>query len=286
MVVPLIMLCSFSQINASAYTEKNNASQPMSCHCVAFRLDDVQDYPYSSPLIEVMELFRGKNLPLTIGVVGNNIDTDTKQIYYYLKERLLINNSSIAEKNMGAALEIANHSWDHERFLNSSLSEQIKSITKTNEKVKRAFGVSPTLLIPPNNEFNDNSLIAMYQNNMTILSADERDNVGISKMQNKTIYHLPETAETGLCIVCSGKNYSWYGIEADETMKQVQKSINSHGFAIVVMHPMEYSMEHEDPIFQNSLDLNQVEELEVLLSKIVREGLRIITLENMTQYFS
>jgi peptidoglycan/xylan/chitin deacetylase (PgdA/CDA1 family) len=282
-IASIILLASYSLTNNPADADpSNDALQVHSCHCVAFRLDDVQDYPYSSPLIEVMELFREKNIPLTIGVIGNNIDTENKQVYYYVKQRLLNNISPIGQNK--AVIEIANHSWEHGRFLNFTFQEQYYSIRKTNEKIKSSFGILPTLFIPPSNEFNNDTLYAMHKNNMTIISADERDITAYSSYPNNTIYHLPETAETGNCRICSGNNFSWYGIQSEETMNQIKKSINVRGFAIVVMHPMEYSLEHDDPIFQNSLDLRQVAELESLIYKIQLEGLNIVTIGNIENY--
>lgn len=280
----IILLASYFLSNIPADSEpSNDGLQVISCYCVAFRLDDVQDHPYSSPLIEIMELFREKNIPLTIGMVGNKIDTDKKQIYYYVKQRLLINNNSNAE-NTGAVIEIANHSWEHETFLNFSFHEQFYSIRKTNEKIKSIFGISPSLFIPPSNEFNNDTLLAMHKNNMTIISADGRDTSAYSTFPNNTIYHLPETAETGNCRICSGTNFSWYGIQSEETMNQIKKSIHRHGFAVVVMHPLEYSLEHDEPSFHNSLDLRQVRELMLLIDNIQFEGLHIVTVGNITNH--
>ena len=261
------------------------------CSCVAFRLDDVQDFPYSSPLIGVMEVFKQKNISLTIGVVGKNIDADSKQVYYYIKQRLMNNNGNNGSNN-GAAIEIANHSWEHGRFLNSTFLEQSNSIRKTNEKINSIFGIRPTIFIPPFSKYNNNTILAMHENNMRFISADLRDSTVYSTFSNSTIYYLPKTAETG-CDNCNAtkndswanKSYPWHGLQHEETLSQIKKSIRQYGFAVVVMHPMEYSLEHDAKAFQNALDLKQIRELELLIEKIQEEGLRIVTIANIINHY-
>jgi len=299
--LPLLSLIIASSVILStmyffnlAYTYSKPADYGSSmrlCSCVAFRLDDVEDFPYSSPLIGVMEVFKEKNIGLTIGVVGKNIDADNKQVYYYIKQRLMNNNGNNGSNN-GAAIEIANHSWEHGRFLNFTFLEQSNSIRKTNEKINSIFGITPTIFIPPFVEYNNNTILAMHENNMRFISADDRDSSVYSTFSNSTIYHLPETAETG-CDKCNAtksylwanKSYPWHGVQHEETLNEIKKSIHHYGFAVVMMHPMEYSLEHDAVTFQNTLDLKQIRELVLLIEKIQEEGLHIVTMGNMINYY-
>jgi len=277
--LPIIIMSIYFTSIVYAISSPENATNVRSCSCVAFRLDDVEDYPYSSPLIAVMEVFREKNIDLTIGIVGKNINADNKQVYYYIKHRL--DNSSTNNGNdSGADIEIANHSWEHERFLNLTFHQQINSIRKTNEKIKDLFGFTPTLFIPPYDELNNDTILAMLENNIRFVSADERDSSISSNHLNNTIYHLPETAETG-CDCRVTKGYFWQGIDHEETLRQIKTSMKQNGFAIVVMHPMEYSLEHDSTIFQNALDSKQIRELEFLIEKIKLEGFHIVTVGNI-----
>ena len=47
------------------------------------------------------------------------------------------------------------------------------------------------------------------------------------------------------------------------------------------MHPMEYFLEHDAVAFQNTLELKQMRELELLIDKIHEEGLHIVTMGNI-----
>jgi len=63
----------------------------MTCNCVAFRLDDVQDYYLRESQVAVMELFQQKNADLTIGVIGSAFGGDPHLVDF-------LNNGDFATK--------------------------------------------------------------------------------------------------------------------------------------------------------------------------------------------
>src|SRR5438093_2077787 len=269
--------------NSTLENFKRNDSKPASCHCVAFRLDDVQDYELTKPQIAVMNLFKEKNLSLTVGIIGNNISKGERLVSSYIKERI----DTSHNKKSKDSIEIANHSWNHEHFLNLTTEEQSDSIKKTNEKIKNIFETKPVIFIPPYNEFNNDTLLAVDKNNMKYFSGDTRDHEIYSVHSNATIYHLPVTAETGGCTNCKSdyKNASWYGVPHEKTLNQINKSLSNYGYAIVLMHPDEYSIGHEEWNSQNAIDWNQMKELELVLSKMPEEGLHIVTIGDIINHF-
>jgi len=269
-----------SSLNSNS---KLSDSNPISCNCVAFRLDDVQDDYLTKPQIGVMNVFKERNLSLTVGVIGHDTGKDKKLVSSYIKERI-VNGSN---KNTKDAIEIANHSWNHEHFQALTLGEQSESIRKTNEKIKNIFGISPTIFIAPYSEFNNDTILAVRENNMSYFSADLRDHEPYSAHSNATIYHLPETAETGGCTNCKNdySNASWYGVSHNKTLSQIDRSLGKYGFAVVLMHPDEYSIGHEEYNPQNDIDRKQIRELELLIDKIQEEGLSIVTIGDMINHF-
>jgi hypothetical protein len=56
------------------------------CGCVAFRLDDIQDYFLDHVQLQVMEVFEKRNVGLTTGVIGNYFGSDP-MIVNYVKSR-------------------------------------------------------------------------------------------------------------------------------------------------------------------------------------------------------
>jgi peptidoglycan/xylan/chitin deacetylase (PgdA/CDA1 family) len=269
-----------SSLNSNS---KLSDSNPVSCNCVAFRLDDVQDDYLTKPQIGVMNVFKERNLSLTVGVIGHDTGKDKKLVSSYIKERI-VNGSN---KNPKDAIEIANHSWNHEHFQTLTISEQSESIRKTNEKIKNIFGIIPTIFIAPYSEFNNDTILAVRENNMSYFSADLRDHEPYSANSNATIYHLPETAETGGCTNCKNdySNASWYGVSHNKTLSQINGSLSKYGFAVVLMHPDEYSIGHEQYNPQNDIDRKQIRELELLIDKIQEEGLSIVTIGDMINHF-
>jgi peptidoglycan/xylan/chitin deacetylase (PgdA/CDA1 family) len=262
---------------------KLSNSNPVSCNCVAFRLDDVQDDYLTKPQIGVMNVFKERNLSLTVGVIGHDTGKGEKLVSSYMKERI-VNGSNKTAKD---AIEIANHSWDHEHFQTLTIDEQSDSIRKTNEKIKNIFGISPTIFIAPYSEFNNDTILALRENNMSYFSADLRDHGPYLAHSNATIYHVPETAETGGCTNCKNdySNASWYGVSHNKTLSQINGSLSKYGFAVVLMHPDEYSIGHEQYNPQNDIDRKQIRELELLIDKIQEEGISIVTIGDMINHF-
>jgi peptidoglycan-N-acetylglucosamine deacetylase len=262
---------------------KLSNSNPVSCNCVAFRLDDVQDDYLTKPQIGVMNVFKERNLSLTVGVIGHDTGKGEKLVSSYMKERI-VNGSNKTPKD---AIEIANHSWDHEHFQTLTIDEQSESIRKTNEKIKNIFGISPAIFIAPYSEFNNDTILALRKNNMSYFSADLRDHEPYSAHSNATIYHIPETAETGGCTNCKNdySNASWYGVSHNKTLSQINGSLSKYGFAVVLMHPDEYSIGHEQYNPQNDIDRKQIRELELLIDNIQEEGISIVTIGDMINHF-
>ena len=281
--------------NPDSITEKPRPNvknqNSVSCNCVAFRLDDVMDNSSTIPLLSIIDVFRERNLDLTIGVVGNEFGSDQKLVSYIkqgiMKNNETDNNSSVKNKTDGQ-IEIANHSWKHENFSELTIAEMSSSIKKTNEKVYDIFGVQPSVFIAPYNQFNNNVFLAMRDNNIHYFSASERnDPPPYTVSPNTTIYHLPQTAYTGDCNICGDevKNASWFAIQHERTLKQIDRSIEKYGFAVVTLHAWEYSIGHERWDFQNKVDTRQIDDLRLLLDGIKQKGLQIVALSKVVNQF-
>jgi len=269
---------------------KNDSS--VSCNCVAFRLDDVADYSVTNPLLSIMNVFREKNLDLTIGIIGNDFGSDQKLLSYSRGGVVKDNDTHgkfIADENKsGGRIEVANHSWKHENFTELSVDEMSSSIRKTNQKIYDIFGVRPSVFIAPNNQFSYGIFHALQENKMRYLSASERNDPPPYRFfPNMTIYHLPQTAYTGDCKICGDgvKNASWTSRTHNQTMKKINNSIEKYGFAVVTLHAWEYAKGHDQWNFTNIVDIKQINELRVLLDEIKEKGLQIVTLGNVVNHF-
>lgn len=82
------------------------------CHCVSFRLDDIQDYYDREGQMAVIELLHDRNETLTIGVIGNAIGQDKELVNFLEQHR--------------SGVEFANHGWPYEDFSVLSKEDQAK----------------------------------------------------------------------------------------------------------------------------------------------------------------
>ena len=65
-----------------------------------------------------------------------------------------------------------------------------------------------------------------------------------------------------------------------QTLSQIQQSISDYGFAVVMMHPQDFSyIENGD--HSNHINRNQIRELELLLKGIQIQGLHIVLISKI-----
>lgn len=259
-----VMLLLILGISQQAY------AIPDSRRCVAFRFDDIQDYYLNKVQMEVIDTFQEKNTSLTIGIIGNYFGND-QSIVNFLKERL---------KNNNPQLEIANHGWNHEDFTKFNKEEQSQLIKKTNEKLLNTLGVSSKGFITPFNTVNNDTLIALHENNIQYVSANVTADRPPYNIKNDALYHFPGTAFTGNLNI---DNTHWYGTTHKETFAQIQGSLINYGFAVVMLHPQEYSV-REGLNYKNEVDYNQIHELEMLIDEIRNDGLKIVTIKEIPEH--
>src|SRR6266849_8047715 len=157
-----------------------------SCHCVAFRLDDIQDYWLNSVQTKIIDTFQQKNASLTIGIIGNSFGSDAKLIGY-LKDRIKTENPSI---------QVANSGWKFEDFTTYGQGDQSSFIIESNDKIFTLLGITPSVFIPPYGKINNDTFYAMNKNNITFLSANTLTYHAIYSSSN-TIHLFPATVSTG-----------------------------------------------------------------------------------------
>lgn len=256
--VTLIFLISIGVIPSSFATTE-------SCQCVAFRLDDIQDYWLNNVQTKIIDTFQEKNASLTIGIIGNYIGHDPK-IIDDIKSKL----------GKNPKLEIANHGWNHEDFTQFSREQQILLLKESNDRIFTLFGITPSVFIPPFNAINDNTMIAFYENNFQYISANTTQDLPSYFIKNATVYHLPGTTKTG--DLKNGRY--WYSENHKQTFVEITDSLQKYGYALVVMHPQEFSV-RQDLNYSNAVDENQIHELELLIDEIRGDGLKIVTISEI-----
>lgn len=260
------------------------------CRCVAFRLDDIQDYFLTNPQMAVINTFEERNASLTVGIIGNAFGNDPAMISFMNSK--VANNTNIGN---GFAIEPANHGWNHEDFTSFSKEEQSILMQQTNRKISEIFDVEPIVFIPPYNSLNRDTISAMQENDFQYISANAtsyRPSLLQSYVNNSnsghnttalldydTIFHFPSSAYTG---DLNSDNSEWLGYPHNITFAAINASMNELGYAVVTMHPMEFSV-REGTEYQNKVDSAQVEELELLMEDIRDVGFKIVTISQINE---
>ena len=291
-VVMLILAPLFLSTHASTAqgtsAEPNQA--PVSCNCVAFRLDDIQDYFLTKAQIAVITTFEQRNASLTVGIIGNHFGDDIV-ITGFLQDKLDDDDDHIS-------IEIANHGWNHEDFTLFTKEEQSTLLQQTDAKIMDVLGLKPVVFIPPYNSVNDDTTEALIENDFIFMSANttnypasflqayQKESTGVHDMtateSSGSILHFPSVANTG---DLNADNTEWLGKSHEETFSAISASMDELGYAVVTMHPMEFAS-RTGTAYQNEVDFTQIRELELLMDDIRDAGFEIVTVSQINKGYA
>ncbi|HYL65522.1 MAG TPA: polysaccharide deacetylase family protein [Nitrosopumilaceae archaeon] len=264
--IPQLSNVSSNQIPQASSTAKNTTSYNIpNCHCVAFRLDDIQDYWLNNVQTAIMDTFQQKNASLTIGVIGNSFGGDVK-LTGYLQKKI----------KTSPSIEIANSGWKFEDFTASKQSEQSLLIKQSNDKIFSLLGITPSVFIPPYGKINNDTFGAMHENNITFLSANTLTYHTVYSTSN-TIHLFPATVSTGY--VSSG-NGTLHKLTNDEIFTNIQNSLRNYGFAVVTISFQDYAI-NNGTATQNEPDMQQIQQLGSLIDKVRNDGIKIVNISKI-----
>ena len=244
---------------------KQIESPDETCNCVAFRLDNVQDFYLADVQKELINLFLRKQAPLTVGIIGKNFGSDTELINF-LKTSLSEHKNLLSVSNHGGTTDITTSSED----------EQLQLIDNTNNIIYNFLGEKPTVFIPPFGNYNKDTISALEKLNVKYISSVSSFDTDPYPFDNEEVLRFPSTASTGY--IEQGR--AWYGIPANQTMRDIKYSIRDYGFAVVLLHPHEYS-KRSGWDFGNDIDITQYYELHELIDEVREFGLKIVLIENI-----
>ncbi|MBM2852787.1 MAG: hypothetical protein HW420_1334, partial [Candidatus Nitrosotenuis sp.] len=241
----------------------------LNCNCVAFRLDDIQDYFLNNAQMDMIKLFKQQNASLTLGVIASPFGTDPKLVD-------LIKDELARDENY---LEIANHSWSHRVMTSLTKTQQGDDIAKSNKKINDVLGVKPITFIPPENLFNNDTLSVLQENNFTHISYHIKT-ANPPLFKKSDFYHFPAASQTSILQL---EESSWKIESIDKTLDAIHDSIFNYGYAVVMMHPHEFSL-YSDGSYQNKVNQTQIEQLSLLIDKIKKENLKIVLIKEIENF--
>jgi len=257
--------------NSFSISKKTSEGPGKSCNCVSFRLDDVQDHFLNNPQIGVMKLFQGKNAPLSIGIIGGFIGNDPKIVDLIKKDQARTN----------PTLEIVSHSWNNSPLTNYDQKGQTELLKKTDDRIVEVFGVSPTLMIPPENLLNDDTLASLQELHYTHVSGHvETEIYQPSPLYNQTVYYYPANSETAML---NSDTNLWDTQSNESILARINDHIINYGHAVVMMHPYEFSVA-DLGIYTNEANQEQLEQTSALIDRIRNMGIDIVRMGQIEEY--
>ena len=126
---------------------------------VSFRLDDVQSWWCEDIAETVMNLFISEGVPLNVGIIGEYLDQGGIGSYLL----------SIVDDPL---IEMTSHSFKHESFNGQSYTWQYGDMEDANTIIMQVTTSSVNSFITPYNEYDDTTIAAALDNDMTVFSAE------------------------------------------------------------------------------------------------------------------
>ena len=195
---------------------------------IAIRVDDTQDYAFKKAQLFLLQHSIENKVPLSLGITAK----------YFGSDRELVELVSCA---LRCGSEVAIHGWEHEDLAQFNVQEQADRLHQAKTRLKETLDVDATVLIPPMFGYNNDTLKAMHTAGLNIVS-------GLSEFHQKGlitegIVSIPATVE-----LSEYTNGTWKMKNPKTIYGELNRSIETHGYAMILTHPQE---------FMKADDLNQ-----------------------------
>jgi peptidoglycan/xylan/chitin deacetylase (PgdA/CDA1 family) len=293
-VLSIVSLILF-QILSSIFLQATAAgSDPRaSCNCVVFRMDDVQDYFVSVAQVAAMNIFVSKGQPLSLGLIMNSIGNDSSII------------NKVSEGYKKGLFELGLHGWDHVDYTKMSEDEQRISLLNANEKMQRLFGNKSDVFISPYGYFNNNTLEAMNELGIGILSATIYSEINIDR--GRSVFNYSAQMTKGLDDVSEKINnnislthllpfhvpslISYKDYENGRPIKNpissiidgVEENVEKYGYSVIVFHPQDFAYADVNGRIVNddSLNATEINEFSQLIDTLLSKNMSFTTLSEI-----
>lgn len=226
-IVPLILLgvviligvgmSGRLQVSEPVRIEPENLAKPS---IIVIRVDDIQDYAFRDAQLWLLRYSRVNKIPLSLAIIPELVVSD--------KELIASINDALRE---GA--EVSAHGWSHEDFYKLLLEEQAQRLIQAKSSLRSLFGVNVTVFVPPMFMYNNDTFAAMRKGGYDTLSSS----IDLQKPERRSdeVVCLPATVEYSDFV-----NGTWRIKSIDELLYEVDLSVESYGYAVIVLHPQEF----------------------------------------------
>jgi peptidoglycan/xylan/chitin deacetylase (PgdA/CDA1 family)/3D (Asp-Asp-Asp) domain-containing protein len=267
---------------------------PVLCNCIIFRLDDIADWNQPGQHA-IMNMFLSKNLKLTLAIIMHDIGNDTTII------------DKVKEGYQKGLFELALHGWKHVDYTKLSLADQKSTMLMANIKMHKIFGNTSDMFFPPYGTFNNDTIEAMRQLGLHIISADlpneynfdhGRSNfvTGASEPDheaNNTVHHMSATeyyksVVTGVRCSLSSKGCSLaqklYKHPIEKILADVVQLMRKYGYAIIILHPQDFLKINSEGNFINIVNETETRDLSRLIDYTTSHNIPIRSFHEVLGY--
>jgi peptidoglycan/xylan/chitin deacetylase (PgdA/CDA1 family) len=235
-------------------------------------LDDIQDDWIHDVQTTVMDTFINSNTHLTPGMIMSEYGNDSTVV------------NKVQQGKDAGLFELALHGWDHVPYMNLPLSEQQKTLAMANAKLQKIHGEKSNIFIAPYNEINQDTLTAMKNDGIGIVSADLFDDNGFLPVtfppaDPSGIISLPYTVwyVDGDGPKPEGSN----GKTVAQLKSEVDASIAQWGWAVVMVHPQDFATFDKNGEAQNTVNATQLSTLKIFIAQIKADGRTITSYQGL-----
>ena len=266
-----IMLASIIMPNTRILLPARAISHP--CNCVIFRFDDIVDFNFPAVTTAVMDRFIAKNQSLNPALVMNHFGTNPAVV------------NKVDEGYKKGLFELQGHGWDHVFFNGTGLDQQTTWLSQMNGKLQDIFGRGPNQFTPPLGPFDTDTLSAMRNVRLGIISSEETvdksdtfpffKSDGTDIKDSFGIYNVPATA----------KFYDYspnvgVKVPVSQVLSNIDASISKYGWAVIVMHPPDFGVKVNGKS-TNQVDQNEINDLNTIIDTEASKGRPITTFSNL-----
>lgn len=233
------------------------------CNCVAFKIDNVQDFWLNDVQNNLINTFSENKVPVTVSVLGKFFGSDPKTVDF-LKQQ-------IQDKK----IDVAIRGWE---LLDHSLygtEEQSSSIEQTNNQIIKKLGVRSEIFSPPFGKFNNNTTNALKQNNIayvTTMIATDTLNL------KSNPFHIPETSYLPNLL---DDDPFLQGTVVEKMLIKIKDQQEKYGYALISTQPSDFAI--RDGEFKNQTNEDRMKLLEELFNNLKKNNIKIISLTNIPQ---
>jgi peptidoglycan/xylan/chitin deacetylase (PgdA/CDA1 family) len=286
----------------SLSTIRNIAAQNGSyfqCKCVIFRLDDIEDYGKNKVQLAILDHFLVENKKLAAAIILDrfgNLDPDGA-VYLKIKEGY--------NKDL---FELAIHGAQHINYSGLTKEQQRKDFTEANNKLQLLLGGQSRILVPPFNQFDSNTIKAMAESGLDIISTSYREEnktlnsykisapfafnnsnielsvVNISEPGRRealqVIYHIPFNISL---LDLTRRGYSGENL-TDKVLSSTESNIAKYGFSVIVLHPNDIATFNPSTgSYGNNIDTVKMQTLVKIIDKLEAKRINFADYSVMTQ---